>query len=124
MYEAQTRLIEKIDTFFIAEKNHDLNTFQVLVESSALDLRAYAAQSNSQEFGDSRIRAPKKENHETDVTRVRGGINDHFVVGKVEVKKLREFQIRHYHGADFKPLPDGSRADFDSKRSCLSSSRT
>lgn len=115
----RTSLRGKIDALFIAEKNRDLNTFESLVDSAALDIHAYIAQSNSREFGDSRIRAPKKESHERDVARVRGGMNDHFVVGKIEVRKLREFQTWHYKGTDFKPLPDGFREDFDENRAWL-----
>lgn len=115
----RTSLRGKIDALFVAEKNRDLNTFESLVDSAALDIHAYIAQSNSREFGDSRIRAPKKESHERDVARVRGGMNDHFVVGNIEVRRLREFQTWHYKGTDFKPLPDGFREDFDENRAWL-----
>jgi hypothetical protein len=112
----RTNLRGKVDVLFVAEKNRDLNTFEALVDSAALDIHAFIAQSNSREFGDSRIRAPRKESHEREVARVRGGINDLFVVGKINVKKLREFQSWHYKGTDFKPLPDGFRETFDFKR--------
>ena len=114
----------RIDALFVAEKNRDLTTFEALVDSAALDIHAYIAQSNSREFGDSRIRAPRKENHEREIARVRGGINDHFVVGEVEVKKLREFQSWHYKGSDFKPLPDGFREDFDHSREWIPPAQT
>ncbi|AMJ44214.1 hypothetical protein [Corynebacterium stationis] len=120
----RTTLRGKVDALFVAEKNRDLNTFESLVDSAALDIHAYIAQSNSREFGDSRIRAPKKESHERDVARVRGGMNDHFAVGKIEVRKLREFQTWHYKGTDFKPLPDGFREDFDESRCWLPPARS
>jgi len=96
-----------------------LNTFEALVDSAALDIHAYIAQSNTREYGDSRIRAPRKESHERDIVRVRGGLNDHFVVGQIEVNKLRNFQSWHFKNTDFKPLPDGFHENFDPSRESL-----
>ena len=109
----------RIDVLFVAEKNRDLNTFEALVDSAALDIHAYIAQSNTREYGDSRIRAPRKESHERDIVRVRGGLNDHFVVGQIEVNKLRNFQSWHFKNTDFKPLPDGFHENFDPSRESL-----
>lgn len=107
----------KIDCLMIAENNPDLNTFNSLVEATALDVHCYVAQANNREYGDSRIRVPHKEPHKRDLIRIRGGLNDHFVIGEIDIHALRKFQSKHrVPNGEFKPLPDGFGDDMDSKR--------
>lgn len=102
----------KIDVLFVPEWNQDLHTFEPLVEGGALDMHAYIVQANNRAFGDSRVRAPRSEQHERDVARVRGGMNDYFVVVELDIKGLRSFQsqVSALNGP-FKPLPDGFKLD-------------
>lgn len=98
----------KIDALFVPEWNQDTETFNALVESAALDIHAYIIQCNDRQYGDSRIRAPFKENWKRDVLRIKGGLTDYCVTGRVDVMALREFQSSHRSpDYPFKPVPDG-----------------
>jgi hypothetical protein len=102
----------KIDVLFVPEWNRDLHTFESLVEAGALDMHAYVAQANNRAFGDSRVRAPRSESHARDLVRVRGGLNDYFVVAELDIDGLRSFQSQTSAlNGPFKPLPDGFKID-------------
>lgn len=107
----------QIDTLFVVEWNRDINTFASLIESAALDIHTFVVQVNNRTYGDSRIRVPAKEPHLRDAVQVRGGLNDYFVVGELNVSKLREFQsqFRVLDGI-YKPLPQGFRISNVRKR--------
>ncbi len=65
---------------------------------------------------DGRIRAPFKESWQRDLLRVKGGITDYCVIGKIDVQALREFQSSRCSPAKpFKPVPDGFEIDFGRK---------
>lgn len=106
----------KVDAIFVPEWNPDIETFSALVESSALDVHAYVIQCNNRRFGDSRIRSPAKDSWRRDVVRVKGGREDYFVVGELDVFGLRKFQSANRSpGEPFKPVPDGFVID-DTRR--------
>lgn len=113
----------KIDALFVPEWNQDTETFNSLVESAAMDIHAYIVQCNNRAYGDSRIRAPYKDGWRRDVVRLKGGTNDFFVIGEIDVQKLREFQSYHrslYINEDgkkprYKPVPDGFKISDDRK---------
>lgn len=97
-----------VDAVFVVEWNRDLNTFNSLVEASALDIHCYMVQDNNGRYGDSRIRVPARESHDRDLVQIRGGTNAHFVIGELDVRSLRKFQSCVYAPKGFfKPLPDG-----------------
>lgn len=98
----------QIDALFVPEWNQDIDTFNALVESAALDIHAYIIQCNDRQYGDSRIRAPYKDSWKRDILRVKGGKNDYFVVGEIDIETLRRFQSSHRSTSKpFKPVPDG-----------------
>jgi hypothetical protein len=98
----------KIDNLFIVEWNQDIKSFNSLVEASALDIHCYISQVNNRKYGDSRIRAPYKEDYEKDVVRIFGGNHDYLVVGEIDIKRLREFQsYKISPTSPFKPVPAG-----------------
>lgn len=102
----------KVDALLVPEWNQDLHTFEAMIESAALDVHAYIAQVNNRQFGDSRVRAPRSAEHERDVARVRGGINDYFVITDIDLAGLRSFQAQvSALNGPFKPLPDGFKLD-------------
>jgi hypothetical protein len=106
----------KIDALFVPEWNQDTETFNALVESSALDVHAYVIQCNDRQYGDSRIRAPFKDSWKRDVLRVKGGVTDYCVIGEIDVQALRQFQSSHRSpGEPFKPVPDGFKIDVGRK---------
>ena len=93
---------------FVPEWNQDIETFNPLVESAALDIHAFIIQCNDRDYGDSRIRAPFKEAWKRDVLRTKGGMTDYFVSAELSVKALRQFQDNHRSPSHtFKPVPDG-----------------
>jgi len=97
-----------VDALFIPEWNQDTGTFNALVESAALDIHAYIIQCNNRRYGDSRIRAPFKESWKRDLLRVKGGIYDYCVTGRIDIQALRRFQSSHRSpDGPFKPVPDG-----------------
>ena len=101
-------LTGKIDALIVPEWNQDTESFNALVESAAADIHAYIVQCNDRAYGDSRIRVPAKERHERDMIRIKGGLEDYFVVGEINVKELRQFQSSHRSpDKPFKPVPDG-----------------
>jgi hypothetical protein len=105
----------KVDCLMVLSWNRDLETFSALVESASLDVHAYIALVNNRRFGDSRVRAPEKENRRRDLCRLRGGENEHVVVVRLDPTKLREFQSRAERWPEdadpFKPVPEGFRID-------------
>lgn len=104
----RARLRGNIDTLFVVAWNQDIETFEALVESAALDIHAYIILCNDREFGDSRIRAPYRERWKRDVLRVKGGLSDYLVIGKLEVEALRAFQSNwRSPPGSYKPTPDG-----------------
>ncbi|MBC8438688.1 MAG: Reverse transcriptase [Deltaproteobacteria bacterium] len=104
----RTALRGKVDALFVPEWNQDTDTFNALVESAALDIHAYIIQCNHRQFGDSRIRAPYKDGWKRDIVRIKGGIEDYFVTGEIDIQALRAFQSNHRSPMKpFKPVPDG-----------------
>ncbi|MCT7480374.1 RNA-directed DNA polymerase [Aliarcobacter cryaerophilus] len=103
----RTHFQGKIDTLFTLEWNPDVKTFNFLVESAAHDLHTFIIQVNNRKYGDSRIRAPYKEDYKRDLIQVKGGISDFYVVGKIDFISLRKFQNakRKLKKPLFKPLP-------------------
>lgn len=99
----------KVDAVFVPEWNRDIDSFSSLVESSSMDIHAYIVQCNDRKYGDSRIRCPARNVWERDILRVKGGIEDYFVIGEIDVLALRRFQSRHRSNENgpFKPVPDG-----------------
>lgn len=110
----------KIDVLFVPEWNKDLVTFGAIVESSSLDIHTYIVQSNNRQYGDSRIRAPYKKDWKRDLVRVKGGKNDYYVIGEIDIDSLRKFQSTH-RSKDFpyKPVPDGFNDDMIKERKML-----
>lgn len=108
----------KVETLFVPAWNKDIETFASLVEASALDVHAFIVQANNRKYGDSRVRAPVASTHQKDTLRMKGGMNDFFVIGKVEHLNLRKFQANALSGVKiggrkdanalvFKPIPVG-----------------
>lgn len=101
----------KVDALFIPEWNQDIESFATLVEASAIDVHAYIVQANNRRYGDSRMRGPLRVHYLRDLIRVKGGLNDYFVVGEIEHVSLRQFQSHAVppsgEGVRFKPFPIG-----------------
>lgn len=104
-----------IDALLVVEWNQDVNTYDALVQASSNDLHCFVLQVNNGVYGDTRVRAPYSESYQRDQVRIRGGEIDYFVIAKLEVAELREFQkLRPSPKVPFKPIPTGY--DMSTKR--------
>lgn len=96
------------DLFTIVEWNKDINYFSNIIESLSRDLHCYCVQVNSSNYGDSCLISPSKSYKQT-ILRTKGGTNSSILIDKIDVKKLRLFQIKEYElqkdDKDFKPTP-------------------
>ena len=100
-----------VDLLTVLSWNQDLETFSALVEAACLDVHAYVALVNNRAYGDSRVRAPRKEAYARDLCRIRGGKNDHLVVVEINPNSLRAQQSRVHRWPKpydrYKPAPEG-----------------
>ncbi len=99
----------KVDSLFVLEFNPDVKTFSFLVEGAAHDVHTFVIQVNNRLYGDSRVRAPYKEEHKRDSVRIKGGIEDYYVIAEIDYHSLRHFQQgkKGKPVAEFKPVPIG-----------------
>lgn len=97
----------EVDALFALEWNPDTKTFAPLVESTANDLHAFVIQANNRKYGDSRIRAPARQDYSRDVVQVKGGVSDYYVLGEIDYQQLRLEQRRKVKDSQFKPVPIG-----------------
>ncbi|OSY87655.1 hypothetical protein WH52_09450 [Tenacibaculum holothuriorum] len=101
----------KVDVLFASEYNQDVNYFSNIVETVSRDVHCYFVQANSSDFGDSRITRPAKTAIK-DILRLKGGENSVVLLGKIDIKKLREFQKLRISGQDTKVFKN-TPPDFD-----------
>lgn len=83
------------DLIVAVEWNRDVKYYSNIAESLSRDVHCYFVQVNSANYGDSRIVKPTK-NVEKDLIRTKGGINSSVLVDIIDIKKLREFQIKNH----------------------------
>ncbi|EPU1047971.1 hypothetical protein ACVUNM_006093, partial [Raoultella ornithinolytica] len=100
----------KVDTLFVLEWNADVNTFSYLVEGAAHDIHAFIVQVNNRIYGDSRLRTPYRKSFKRDLVRLKGGIDDYYVIAEIDYLPLRDYQLNGDmtdQDAEFKPIPIG-----------------
>ena len=101
----------KVDTLFVLSWNQDLDSFEALMDAAVLDVHCYIVLVNNRMFGDSRVRTPSKKSWRRDLIRIKGGLEDYFVVTDLDIPSLRNFQSFHEpplgDHALFKPTPEG-----------------
>ena len=109
----------KVDSLFVLEWNPDVKTFSYLVEGASHDIHTFVVQVNNRMYGDSRVRAPYREDYMRDTVRIKGGIEDYFVIAEVDFQSLRKFQQKNRmndKNSEFKPVPIGFKmSDFRKK---------
>lgn len=103
----------KIDLLIAIEYNKDTNYYSNIVESISRDLHCYVTQVNIPKYGDSRVIQPKKTEL-MNLARITGGQNSVLLTTTIDIKALRDFQLKKNIccDGDFKPLPPG----FDSNQ--------
>ncbi|WP_375322715.1 RNA-directed DNA polymerase [Aliivibrio logei] len=98
----------KLDTLFVLAWNKDINTFSFLVESAAHDIHTNVVQVNNRAYGDSRVRVPVNKAHQRDLVRLKGGVEDYFVIAQIDYRSLRQFHSSNeVTSSHFKPKPIG-----------------
>lgn len=75
--------------------NTDTTYFSNIIDSSVRDMHAIVVQSNNSTYGDSRITAPYDRDSK-DILKIKGGENDHMLVGVINIKKVKTYQ-KNYH---------------------------
>lgn len=99
-----------IDVMFASVLNKDIAYFSNIIESVTRDLHCYFVQVNTSQYGDNRITQPASRDYR-DIVKIKGGENSFLVIGEVNIKKLREFQILdsrsqiNEKNKSFKPTP-------------------
>jgi|GEM_PF-2720306 len=115
--ENRFKLRGNIDCLFAIEWNKDIKSFNALVESSSLDIHSYVVQVNNRNYGDSRIRAPYKNEYNRDIVQVKGGKHDYLIIGEINIEELREFQSHNISPTKgYKPVPTGFKMLEDRKK--------
>ena len=96
------------DALIAVEWNKDVAYFSSIVESLSRDLHCYCIQANSSDYGDSRVILPSSMVMR-DLIKTKGGINSAVLIDEINIKKLREFQLKEYElqkeDGSFKPTP-------------------
>lgn len=75
--------------------NPDTTYFSNIIDSTVRDLHAYIIQANTSYLGDSRVTGPYDRDSK-DIFKIKGGDNDHVVIGSIEFKKLKDYQSNYY----------------------------
>lgn len=111
----------KIDLLIASEWNKDTPYFSNIVEALSRDLHCYIAQVNTSQFGDCRLTQPS-ESARKDLMKLKGGKNDTVLVEDLNIRDLREFQLKYFerikadNDETFKPLPpDWNRKDVNKR---------
>ena len=96
--------------------NRDTTYFSNIIDSTARDLHAFIIQANTSFLGDSRVTGPYDRDSK-DIFKMKGGENDHVVIGSVDFKRLKDYQenysiqskskssSKNRKRPDIKPLP-------------------
>ncbi len=85
----------KVDIIFASEWNRDVNYFSNIVESTTRDLHVYFVQSNTSQFGDSRMTKPSKTEM-MNIMRIDGGLSPTIIDDSIDIEKLRLFQLKNF----------------------------
>ena len=100
----------KVDGLYVLEWNPDVKTFGFLVEGAAHDVHTFVVQVNNRMYGDSRVRAPYRQDHARDIVQLKGGVSDYYVLGDMDFVSLRKYQKSNRmadKNSTFKPVPVG-----------------
>jgi len=75
--------------------NPDTTYFSNIIDSTVRDLHAFIVQANTSFYGDSRVTGPYDRDSK-DIFKIKGGDNDHVVIGSISFKKVKDFE-KTYH---------------------------
>jgi hypothetical protein len=100
--------ISLADLTIAVEYNKDITFFSNIIESLCRDLHCFCVQTNSSDYGDSRVIQPTKSELR-DILKTKGGNNSTILTAHLDIKNLRESQLpeyeKFYNSNSFKPIP-------------------
>ena len=91
---ARALLKGKCDFITASVFNPDTTYFSNIIDSTARDLHAFVVQANTSFYGDSRLTGPYDRDSK-DVLKIKGGDNDHVVIGTINFDKFKKFQLNY-----------------------------
>ena len=77
---------------FVPVYNRDTTYFSNIIASFARDIQSYIVQANTNGYGDARITGPF-HSYNSDIVKVKGGKNNYFVIGELDIEKLSSSEI-------------------------------
>ena len=92
---ARALLRGKCDLIAAPVYNSDTTYFSNIIDSATRDLHTVIVQANNSVYGDSRITGPYDRNNK-DVIKIKGGENDHIIIGKVNLYEILKYQSDFY----------------------------
>ena len=78
---------DKADVIFIPENNSDTTYFSNIVETMTRDIHAFMVQSNTSNYGDSRISGPFSRD-QRNVVQIKGGDDDSLIIGTINIQDV------------------------------------
>lgn len=91
---ARANLKGKCDFITASVFNPDTTYFSNIIDSTVRDLHAFVIQANTSFYGDSRVTGPYDRDSK-DILKVKGGDNDHVVIGTIEFSKYKNYQLNY-----------------------------
>lgn len=82
---------DKADILFIPENNSDTTYFSNIVETMTRDVHAFMVQSNTSNYGDSRISGPYSRD-QRNVVQIKGGDNDGLIIGTINIQEVINYR--------------------------------
>lgn len=101
----------KVDFIVAIEYNRDIHYFANITESWTRDLHCFIVQTNSSDYGDTKVVQPTKNNH-MDVMKIKGGDFPIVMITTLRIEELRKYhrqdatgQLNEKSSSFFKPTP-------------------
>lgn len=85
----------KCDIIAAPMYNSDTTYFSNIIDSTVRDLHTVIVQANNSFYGDSRITGPYDRDNK-DIIKIKGGDNDHVIIGKVNIDEILKYQAEYY----------------------------
>lgn len=109
----------KLDMLVAAIWNPDTQYYNSIVESTSREVHCYFIQANTAQYGDSRVTQPANFERRN-LLQIKGGENIAVLTVRLDIEKLREFQMLQPSGQkeknrdkkSFKPTPPDFNRDF------------
>lgn len=84
----------RCDIIIASVFNPDTTYFSNIIDSTVRDLHTFVVQANTSFYGDSRVTGPYDRDSK-DIFKIKGGENDHIVVGSISFREVKEFEKKY-----------------------------